>query len=65
MAQRTFAGKPNSSSVGIGGALILIAVVLGILVIAIFYPRSEGRIGDPNNSAPSVRTVRTVPVSPP
>jgi hypothetical protein len=55
---------PNSiSAPRIAVVLIFVAVVIGISVVAIFYP-GEGRVGATNYAGPSVRTVRTVPVLP-
>jgi hypothetical protein len=66
MVQPARANASSSKSAsGIGPALIFVTVVLGIAAAAIFYPSSQGRrVGDANNTRPSVRTVRTVPVPP-
>jgi hypothetical protein len=58
-------GRNSISASGIAVVLLFVGVVIGISGVAIFYPGREGRVGDTNYAKPAVRTVRTVPVSPP
>ena len=56
------AGRRSAS--GIGLALSFVAAVFAVLVIAIFYPSSDGRVGDTHNERPAVKSVKTVTVPP-
>ena len=64
MAQHTHANVGRPSASGIGVALGFIAVVIGILLVAIYYPNSEGRVGDTNNAGPSVKSAAPTPMPP-
>jgi hypothetical protein len=64
MGQHTHANIERTTASGIGVALLFVAAVIGILMIAIYYPTSEGRVGDTNNAGPSVKTVTPTPMPP-
>lgn len=40
---------------------LILAAAIVIALIAMFYPGSDGRVGDTNNAGPSVRTVTPAP----
>ena len=54
----------RTSASGIGLALSFIAAVVAVLVIAIFYPGSDRRVGDTPYERPAVKSVKTVTVPP-
>jgi hypothetical protein len=47
------------SAVSIGSVVLFIVTVIAVLMIAVFYPGSESRVGDA--TAPSVQTVTPAP----
>ena len=44
-----------------GAVLVFVAAVIAVLMIAVFYPGGEGRVGDTSNSGPTVQTVTPAP----
>ena len=50
----------RSSALSTGAVLLFVAVVIFVLMIAVFYPGSESRVGD-INTGPSVKTVTPAP----
>ena len=50
----------RSSAPSTGAVLLFVAVVIFVLMIAVFYPGSESRVGD-TNTGPSVQTVTSAP----
>ena len=62
---RAHVGDPNyaarSSALSTGAVVMFVAAVIAVLMIAVFYPGSESRVGDTNNAQPSVQTVTPTP----
>ena len=56
-----YARHSAAPALSTGAVLVFVAAVLAILMIAVFYPGSESRVGDTNNTGPSVQTVAPAP----
>ena len=48
------------SALSMGTVLLFVVAVIAVLMIAVFYPGSESRVGDTNTS-PSLQTVAPAP----
>ena len=48
------------SALSIGAVLLFVVAVIAVLMIAVFYPGSESRVGD-TNAGPSLQTVTPAP----
>ena len=48
------------SALSMGTVLLFVVAVIGVLMIAVSYPGSGGRVGD-TNAGPSVQTVTPAP----
>ena len=48
------------SALSIGTVVLFVVAVIAVLMIAVFYPGSESRVGD-TNAGPSVQTVIPAP----
>ena len=48
------------SALSIGTVVLFVVAVIAVLMIAVFYPGSESRVGD-TNAGPSVQTVTPAP----
>ena len=70
LSDRPFGRRPDPNRTDplnrgqiLGGNLlpILLAAAAAVLLIALFYPSNEGRVGDTNNAGPSVQTMTPQP----
>ena len=52
------------SASGIGLALSFVAVVIGILMLAVFYPGKESRLISLKTAEPTVKSVKTLAMPP-
>ena len=48
------------SALSMGTVLLFVVAVIAVLMIAVFYPASESRVGD-TNASPTVQTVTPSP----
>jgi hypothetical protein len=55
-----YARHSAAPALSTGAVLVFVAAVIAVLMIAVFYPGSEGRVGE-TNAGPSVQTVAPTP----